>query len=685
MRTDLDYDPNDEEAVFRYLDSGFAELVERMGNLDSFSVGDAVQVQFEEKLRKDHHIGQFGRMTLNHGAQVFHAGPISVDTTLRYAMTYKGHMDEAEKWAQNEQVTFEFPDVYEPPPIIKPVYPTTLHKVESSVLQVAHQLTNSLHLVSPSEGTLWRTEFIECSVSAQPSRKEEICNILKKINKNVTIQDEGYPSELHYLGSNGPFDEFLPAKWFALVPNPFQAKFPYEPYTLSMSDQGIAVSYIRNGLRQEFFLHRTPDYHLIPPHALAAKFSIVTDSFFLATNYKPLAQFFSIESVRNAPVAGYISYKVDRIPPYDDEGVCSDDEFVYDVIGPGTFLSRYWLICFMAQRYGRRPVVIGNTPTDYVVTYYDKSIVEATNVVVRENVTSYIGPFIIGQVTSCARPRFNIENLTDEEISMDSSWKEFESTLVWAADDIEYKRQFRKRKKQWFALVYKSSGFNYWQLRNCVVYGPHMENGTRFRDFIGNYVVLPCVYHSNNVQIAIPPHLKRPLYVFRNFRHMVMSQFDISERLLGRGLQPTSRYGDLGRTQKIPTPTLYQKMAVIVDECPLMDDAGHLGISDIEMAHKLGISVAQAESLMVTHTSLIYLGQWRRHGKTGGYWIRDTRYTEVRSARYVTEYLLDWRLQQWVIVDQLHSEFFQGFFIIKELLYLRFAPILFLLLEIQES
>lgn len=666
LRQDLDYDPDDEAAVNRYLDAGFQELVERMSELDQFSVGDGIQVEFTDDMVREHSIGKYGRMSQERGINVFHAGPLGVDTTLRYEMTYQGHMEEFERWSQNEQVTFEFPDKYEPPPPVRPTNPTTLHKVERDLMEMAGNLVDRLHLAYPSEGTLWRTEKIECTVSVQPERRAEVDLILKRMNKTVQFLEEGDPSFLHYLGSNGPWErESLPAKWFALVPNPFQDKFPYEPHSLVKVDSGVAVSYLRNGLTQQFVLEMSPSYYMIPPHALAQKFSVTSDAFFLATNYKALAEDFPIPPIRNAPFARYVHCDLPVMPPFDRDGISKDETMVYDILGPGTYASRMQQMEIVGLMLGLTPTYLTDTPTKYEVTYYGQHPHLVVDVQQRDGIRSYIGPFIVGTVLQEPLLKKRVQYTPLHLLDKEPKWQEYIKGQKPPENPREL-RGFRElHRKIWCREQLKEKGSDILDVDTCIVYGPLMENGSRFKDFIGNYIEVPCVYHggvTKYVTIAIPPQCKRPLYVFRNFKHMVMSQFELCEQLAGRGLKPNSRYGDMGRTQKIPTSMLISKIMTYMTESDLSDEAGHLGVSDVEVALKMGITPGQAESIMINSPSLIYLGQWRRLGKVCGYWIMNTRFTETREGRLVTDYLREWRSSGMVVIDEQHSEYFQWFF-----------------------
>jgi len=598
IRYDLDYDNNSEGAVFRYLDEGFAEIVDRMEQLDQFSVGDGYQVEFTDDMILKHNIGPFGRMTRNNGENVYHAGPNRIDTTLQYEMGYSGHMDIFEKWSQSGQVVFEFPDVYEVPKKIKPMSSPSMHKIESDTLKMAASFSGKLHLMHPSEGAMYRCEHLDITATVHPSRFVEMKKIVDKLNKRVLFLDEGDPGVLHYLGSNGVPDGDLPNRWFALVPNPFQEKFPFNPHSLVQVKDGIAVQYVRNNFQQQYVLPNLPGYYLISPEAVAAKFSCVTDGFFFATNVEPLAQLFHLGLVKESPVIGYLP----EFPEYDDTGKSVRNGVLYDVKGPGTYASRYHTFSSIAASSGLRVAVISNVPMGFEVTYSDPTPRVAHVVTTRELVTSYIGPIITS---------------------------------------YNYKVKYQC---------------------TCVVYGPLMENGTRLKDFVGNFVQVPCHYSSVTTLVVIPPHFKRPLYVFRNYKHMMMSQFELSKRLIGCSFKPDSRYGLIGRTQKMPTSRLLDKVAELVMECPLSDDCGHLGISDDEVALRMGISVAQAESIMVNYRDCLYLGQWNRYRRKCGYWIHKTRFTEVRSGKLVVDYLDEWVNNSEILVDPAHSEYFQWFF-----------------------
>jgi hypothetical protein len=608
LREDLQYDSNDESAVFRYLSESFDMLTERMGELDQFSVGDGLQVAFEEELILKHEIGPFGRMSRDRGINTYHAGPALVDTSLKYDMPYVGHMDEFERWSQNESVEWKFPDEYVMPKAVRPEYKTVIHKVERDLMEVANSLTGSFHLYHPSEGTLWRTEHMEVAITVSNDRKSEVNEILGKMNKYVTFYDDAR-SQLSYLGSNGVWDVGLPAKWFALVPSPFQVAFPYNPHSLAKHNAGIGIDYSRNGFNQSFFLPNQPSYYLIPPAAIALKFSCVTDAYFLATNYEPLAAMFTVIAVNNSPLIGFLP----RLPAYVN-GISQDDDYVYDIEGSGTYASRRHAIQHNPACANKELCPL-SMDGDIEVNFFDPKPRIHLDLYSRDGVTSYVGPFCVSHSSTIERnkaaPHFDASNYSKGQ---------------------------------------------------CVIYGPFMSNGSVFKDMIGKFMHVPCMYGRNYAAVAIPPHAKRPLLIFRSYKHMVMSQFEICSLLVGRGLKPVTRYGDLGRTQKMPTTTLVEKLETIMYEAPLHDEHGHLGVSDFEVSLKLAIGVGQAESLLSNHPSLIYLGQWNVDRVPRGYWMQKTRFTERRSGRLVTDYWNEWKVTHRVIVEEDDCEYLQWFF-----------------------
>lgn len=603
----VEADQSDAAALARYLEASFQELDARMSSGEQFSVGDSIQVTFTKDFANAHNIGLHGRVGQEKGVRQIYAGPSTTDTTLAYPMTYEGHMDEFEKWSLKEQVAFNFPDRYDPPPPIRTKVNSPIHKVEQTVLELAFTLVPKIHMMFPSDGALWRAEHNDISVTVQRDRREKVFELLKQMNKKVdSFPEEIDPGVLTYLGSNGPWSDRLPKHWFALAPNPYQLTFPYEPCEILKVKDGTAITYVRNNIDQQYVLLNEPDYFVIPPQTVDRKFTMEGEAFFVMTNYLPLATMFEVEFAADAPVLGYFPHD---LPTYDHEGISQNEAYVFDRIGVGTYASRRQSLRRYAASIGKMLIPVMSRVGNYQVTLYDPVPRSRSEVVVREGIRSYIGSFLTGVVP---------------------------------------------RKQEKTPLEHHG---------NYVLYGPLLQTGTPFKSLVGRFIQVPFVRreHSGSI-VEIPPICKRPLYLFRDVRHLSMSQFEILDTLFDRGLRANFRYGEIGRTQKLPSSALKEMMMDILQSAPEVDSALNTGVSDREMAERLGVSIGQVESMLTGSLGVLYLGQWKRNSKLCGYWTLRLRYTKRKSGVLVTEVLRDWELYKEVQVDIKHMEFFEWFF-----------------------
>jgi len=565
-----DYDKNDPLAVFRYMERSYDELRDRMATLDSFPCGDSIQVEFEAKLVEKHNINPFGRMTIQRGVPYYHAGPSKIDTSLRYDMPIVGHFNEFEKWSMNEACSFEFPDVYPfPKPIVEREHNAT-HRIEKLCLGVMGELYGTFHLEHPADGTIWRTEKMSVSINVLPERFAKVREILRCQKKINMPMDEIVSNRIvHYLGSNGVPKGNLPEKWVALVPNPFQEYFPFKPYVVEYVEGGVAMSYVRHEIEHEIYFDSCPNYYLIPPQTLDRLSNMNGMSYFLATNLETVADRLRGEDVRTkGPVFGYLG----EMPPYVG-GVSEDDKYVYDKQGLGTYLSRRSLIKDYALQRGKLAAPIFVSYSKNAITYYDYVPRNILPIVADKGIVSHIGPFVV-------------------EVSP--------------------------------------------PMTTALVYGQFLEEGNPCDNMIGKYIFVNKYVDKGGIShLDIPPSWKRPLYVFDNRLHFRSNQMVLIEKLRDEGfIQDSTTMIRSYQTREMPRSSYIEAAVSILEECPLRNFAGkyplegeeaQVGISDMELGRRLGISIGQVNSLLTNNVAAYYMGQTRYIRTSLNWWISRKR------------------------------------------------------------
>jgi hypothetical protein len=330
------------------------DYIDKMADHD-LAVGNGIPVNFDDWLVRKHLINPEGRMTRDGGVREYHAAPSTFDRKVDVKTTVDDHTADVLRFASGKSYAF---DRKRDPPESEFVYRQggVPHKYECKLLEALNEKYQHITLVNPSPGTLWRCQYLTFSIMLT----DHTPAYFVQLQEVYASPRWSGPQEMRrcsdvkgvaYLGSNGIRDTVLPrvktSQWVALCPNPFQTNFPYDEFMTwkpAEKEGDVYMTYTRNEHRMTAVLPLEPDFVVYNPaqvdmaYRKSGKVHASTKGtdkrYYLFTNLEDLG-LPDVDQPEGDPVA-----RVPEFPEYDINGFSYDDKFLYDVRGPGTYLSR---------------------------------------------------------------------------------------------------------------------------------------------------------------------------------------------------------------------------------------------------------------------------------------------------------------------------------------------------------
>lgn len=328
-------------------------------------VGNCEQVTLDPDVIEEFKVSSLARFVKNGDEYSVHAGPARIDRTTWWNSHVDDHVDDVialvkgknvdlGRQRKDPRVDYEkggtgIPDAYEVKLLEK----------------LSHQ---PFTLVNPAKGTLFRVPITHntlnvCLTNNVTNRRQEVLDVCgkQKLKVNFTKEVIG----IAYLGSNGVQD-VCPTKWCALVPNPYITPFPYNNFSVQVTDFGVTMAYDRTERRVNTALRFFPSCFRYSPDQVDeefyySKFGKATKGhYFFETSeestFRPSR--FETEKVR------YMKKYIRR----NELGFAEDKTFVYDVPGTDTYLSRYPRVVEYAKQQGKKAVTLYSTHEKYGVS-----------------------------------------------------------------------------------------------------------------------------------------------------------------------------------------------------------------------------------------------------------------------------------------------------------------------------
>jgi len=353
-------------------------------------VGNAEQLTLDQDVADHYGISTLARMEKNGVERVIFAAPISIDRTSWWTPVVDDHINDVAALVRGEEVELGRPR-RDPRVVHNKLTSGVPNAYESKLL--SYIVEQPFVLVNPAMGTLFRVSspypVPVCLTNNYESRREEVIRIGKQERKSFEFVKE-IGDKLAYLGSNGVQD-VVPRRWIALTPNPYQSPFPYENYSIKATDYGMLMNYVRNDHQTTSVLRFMPqDIYRYSPKQVDTSFFCCPSKKVKGGHYF-LESSVPIEMKQESDVSEFVRYLSHYVPREDEQSYSEDDEFLYDVPGCDTYLSRYTRVVRDARMRGKKAVPLYSTHDKYGVSLASdeprRSMV--THVVSHEGVTVF--------------------------------------------------------------------------------------------------------------------------------------------------------------------------------------------------------------------------------------------------------------------------------------------------------
>lgn len=216
------------DRVANRLAGEFSDISKRI-KVDYPAVGDAIAVVLDEKFSSEHAIGRMGRMYLTEDKPRLKVAPLAIDREPKYEVDDRTCVEWGSSFTHDKKTFFE------PSQLVRDVrWPRSLmtsgmnrRKVERSLfVHMARHSSEKIVLVNPSISSINSLSktvggFVTVTNREDPEFAQAIKDVILNLEvPNVSwINPESAKGMLTYLGSGQP-KEFI-GNWFRLIPSPF--------------------------------------------------------------------------------------------------------------------------------------------------------------------------------------------------------------------------------------------------------------------------------------------------------------------------------------------------------------------------------------------------------------------------------------------------------------------------------
>jgi len=320
------------------------ELLEIFREKIDFAVGNSEVMEFVQPLVDKHSIYRHGRATIFEGSMEYFGCPVNIDRKAKWDINVPNSIDLVANYALGKKADFSKPLPLPDPIPLKKSKGSKLHLYEKALFTKITAIHGPITMVNPSKSAIWSACHLKYHIYFSDETidtKDYRLGIREEVKRSGHEFSEVYNLDgICYLGSNGPQNE-MPGRWFSLSPNPWVASFPFDIYEIQDGSLGIILKYYKNNKLRTCNILRYPDYGRYSPSDLDLHCGISGEvSFFLETNFYTIPCSLDNDA---GPIAGYVP----QFPPYNDVKlgdktfrVSYDNNFLYDIVGYGTYMSR---------------------------------------------------------------------------------------------------------------------------------------------------------------------------------------------------------------------------------------------------------------------------------------------------------------------------------------------------------
>jgi hypothetical protein len=306
-----------------------AKIYEKYNMEDTLvsSLRNSVPVVLTEETREKYGVYPYARREINGTKSIIHASPEGVDRTAKWIPQSGSFIDQMERTKKGLGVTWD----WKPIPLSEPAKERDKGRqfyYEEALLKKIYQQQGVVYLHNPSNVTVWAAEKLNFKIVCDDQWRDMYEDSLSKMQVRNNVFSRHPGDYVIYMGPHGKGDWRFPA-WCALTPNVYAKAEDGKPHLFYEHDDRMGFSYERRGRQVNGDIVYEPKWTRHNPASVDSLLGQTQQSFFLELNFElPVP---SCEQT-TSPILWLDT------PPRGLE----DDKTVWDVEGPGTYLSRRW-------------------------------------------------------------------------------------------------------------------------------------------------------------------------------------------------------------------------------------------------------------------------------------------------------------------------------------------------------
>jgi hypothetical protein len=316
------------------------------------SAGEGSFVLLKPELQQKYQTGSMMRMTIEGSKIEFHAGPAERNYDyVQYKLDPRNFISYADDYADGKNPIVPVEKMMTRPhkPIADERNWTYLDNLEKELFLYLSNTYRNFALLNPSWGTFMRASKYVCNVclTSDFPHQEEILAYMDKIkdegDDRVHLCSMGALSDLVvYMGSNRP--EVIPDyidRYVVAIPDPFQVGKVFDDYFVENGNGYRLIKYLKVTKKsvkyqQLSYLYDTPPNPLYSPPMLSEWCKCSIPFFLESTETFPFVR--GRDTVM--PIGPVYLPSLPDLTVLGDKEVRLDGNVVYDVVIPGTYLSR---------------------------------------------------------------------------------------------------------------------------------------------------------------------------------------------------------------------------------------------------------------------------------------------------------------------------------------------------------
>jgi len=313
------------------------------------SVNNSWPVTFTHEMREEHKIYPYGRREVHGTGSILWASPEAVDRTAKWIPQNVGSIEQMERTRAGVAATWEWKEIKKSEPVHEDK--GRQFQYEKALLTQLSYSQGRVYMLNPSNGTVWAAEKLDFRIICDPQWEAMYAETLQKMQVRTNVFSPVPRDKIVYVGPHGKPEGYSIPLWCSLLPNVYAQSETGKPHEFEVQADGVRFEYVRRGHTVRGKLYFAPGVIRYNPATV--------DSFLLLSTQGTLNQFF-LETNMNIAVKDIEQHSTPLQWVVEEPKGNEDDFIVWDVPGPGTYMSRRHLIELRAVEAGKRPCTLSN-------------------------------------------------------------------------------------------------------------------------------------------------------------------------------------------------------------------------------------------------------------------------------------------------------------------------------------